>query len=98
MVEAETYFKSMESRACKPTAYAEKQGAKTSVSSDSKGNCVWWLRSPGEKKHYVAYVETYGYVELDGEACSKDDLAVRPALWVNLESGAFNPSIALPSG
>ena len=73
-----------------PTAYAIKQGARTS--SDNKtgdGTAAgwWWLRSPGSGQNGAAAVRTdgslsYGFV-ISGNA------VVRPALWIDLESGIF---------
>ena len=73
-----------------PTAYAKKQGAYTSSSYKTADGDIagwWWLRSPGFDQHYAAYVLDggsllYYYVNF-GDGC------VRPALWVNLESGIF---------
>ena len=45
----------------------------------------WWLRSPGWKGEFVAYVTAYGSVNYDGEIYD-EILPVRPAMWVNLES------------
>ncbi len=72
-----------------PTAYAKAKGAWTN-SGDSTiyiDNCWWWLRSPG---YYVqrnaAYVSDGG---LHYDHVHFTDGAVRPALWVNLNSGIF---------
>ncbi len=72
-----------------PTAYAEAQGAYASSSNKTAdGNSAgwWWLRSPGLNQNYAARVIPVGsldyYVDYEG-GC------VRPALWVNLESGIF---------
>lgn len=72
-----------------PTAYAIAQGAYTSSSNKTtEGNvAAWWLRSPGYVQLSAAYVSTdgslsFGYV-------SYGRRSVRPALWVNLESGIF---------
>ena len=47
----------------------------------------WWLRSPGMVQYDAAGVRSTGslifYYVSDGGGC------VRPALWVNLESGIF---------
>ncbi len=67
----------------KPTTYAEKQRADAS-------NCStgwWWLRSPGEDQHSAACVDTDS--SLNYSNVNDDDGCVRPALWVNLESGIF---------
>lgn len=47
----------------------------------------WWLRSPGEDQHSAACVDTDG--SLNYNNVNDDDGCVRPALWVNLESGIF---------
>ncbi len=83
--------KSMKSRVA-PTAYAKKQGAVTSdnnynKTADGDESGWWWLRSPGNFQNYAADVYYdgslhYGIVYYDS-AC------VRPALWVDLESGIF---------
>ena len=65
------------------TAYAKKQGA----FADDNDKTAWWLRSPGKAKGtatFVASLSSIGFKNVDDS-----DLAVRPALWVNLESGIF---------
>lgn len=65
------------------TAYAKKQGAFTNENDKT----AWWLRSPGIAKGtatFVASLSSIGFKNVDDS-----DLAVRPALWVNLESGIF---------
>ena len=72
-----------------PTAYAEAQGAWTSTTNhdaEGKGCCVWWLRSPGIPINSAAYVYYNGGVIAMGLIVDNDTYAVRPALWVNLES------------
>ena len=69
-------------------------------SSDGKRLCTyinghytsWWLRSPGSALNFAAYVcdkgwvAEYGY-RVDCESgAGIGDLAVRPALWINLDS------------
>ncbi len=74
-----------------PTAYAKKQGADTSdyyKTADGDESGWWWLRSPGKKLSAAARVYYDGslsnnYYVNYGSAC------VRPALWVDLESGIF---------
>ncbi|MCL2085988.1 MAG: DUF6273 domain-containing protein [Oscillospiraceae bacterium] len=53
----------------------------------------WWLRSPGNRSNYAAYVGRDGTVFVNGEDVSgmvvcdgdiDDDSGVRPALWLNL--------------
>ena len=81
--EAEKYFSSDNARACKPTKYAVANGA--NVNSDN-GNYWWWLRSPGAYQDFAAYVNYVGSVIYRGDAVDFDFDAVRPALWIALES------------
>ena len=78
-------------KACvRPTAYAEKLGAYTSSScktADGDNAGWWWLRSPGTDQNCAAYVSIVG--SLSNFYVNRDNSCVRPALWVNLESGIF---------
>ena len=73
-----------------PTAYAIAQGA-WKDSSDETADGIdagwWWLRSPGYNQDFAARVISGGFLYnnyvLDASG------SVRPALWVNLESGIF---------
>ncbi len=73
-----------------PTAYAKEQGAyrfNGKKTADGDGSGWWWLRSLGYNLRTAANVNYdgslhYGIVYYDS-AC------VRPALWINLESGIF---------
>jgi len=47
----------------------------------------WWLRSPGLFQNYAAFVGSDGYVSLSGRSVRDAGGGVRPALWLNLESG-----------
>ena len=73
-----------------PTAYAIENGAYTGSivkTEDGKAAGRWWLRSPGDYRDYAAFVNEGGSLrdhDVNGTACS-----VRPALWVNLDSGIF---------
>ncbi len=83
ITEANKYFSSYSSRQCKPTVYATAQ--RTYVSS-SNGNCLWWLRSPGYDQNYAAFVYYDGDGGEDGRPVDLGSSAVRPALWINLDS------------
>ena len=65
---------------CKPTDYAVANGARQS----GNGNCWWWLRSPGYTHYYAANV--YGVVYENGYVVYNDNSAVRPAMWIDLNS------------
>ena len=83
--EAERYFSSNAARKCQPTAYAVENGAHKGGS----GNCWWWLRSPGTYQYTAADVNYDGSVDYGGNYVGHSGGCVRPALWVNLESGIF---------
>ena len=89
IAEADKYFADDDDRQTQPTAYAIAQGAY--VDSDN-GNCRWWLRSPGRYRDFAASVVYNGVVRsgvdiLDSAFCvTSADSAVRPAMWINLES------------
>lgn len=87
--EVEKYFNSDEARKCAPTAYAKAQGAYTSdihKTASGAATCWWWLRSPGDIQNYAAYVYIYGSVFYRGDYVHYAHDAVRPALWINLDS------------
>ncbi len=82
ITEANTYFSSDSARQCKPTKYAVANG----VSESNSSNCRWWLRSPGYFQNLAATVSTGGDVPEGGNRVSIDFIAVRPALWIDLNS------------
>lgn len=83
IAEANKYCSSDSARRCEPTDYAVANGA---WESDS-GNCWWWLRSPGYVQNFAAIVYDCGDVNFyDYYYDSINDIAVRPALWIDLNS------------
>ena len=87
--EVEKYFNSDEARKCAPTAYAKAQGAYTSDSyktASGAATCWWWLRSPGFNRSTAACVYSDGSVSCSGGDVNGGSGAVRPALWINLDS------------
>ncbi len=83
ITEANKYFSYDSARQCEATAYAEAQGAYV---SGSNGNCWWWLRSPGYYQDCAAGVSLGGYVSENGLSVDNCHDAVRPALWIDLNS------------
>ena len=83
IAEADRYFASDEERKCRPTTHAIAQGCKPDMFI---GTCWWWLRSPGSISYYAAGVLSRGSVYCDGHSVDRDYNAVRPALWINLDS------------
>ena len=87
--EVEKYFNSDEARKCAPTAYAKAQGAYTNDSyktASGAATCWWWLRSPGLYQNCAALVDDDGSVGYGGNYVFNAYGAVRPALWINLDS------------
>ena len=81
ITEVNKYFSSYSARQCKPTDYAVANGAWGS------GNCWWWwLRSPGRNQIHAASVRPDGVVFENGIYVLDDGNAVRPALWIDLNS------------
>ena len=80
--EAKKYFASDEARTCIPTTYAKANGC---FVGDS-GACLWWLRSPGKHADRAAAVNVGGSVNAYGSSVRDGRNAVRPALWIHLES------------
>lgn len=89
ITEVNKYFSFDSARQCKPTDYAVANGAWGS------GNW-WWLRSPGYDQrnaasvYYGGDVSEGGYdvgdVNEYGRSVDDDIIAVRPALWIDLNS------------
>ena len=80
--EAEKYFVSSNERVCKPTAYAEGNGAYTK----KEFGCQWWLRSNGDKQKCAATVFHGGSLCVGGQMVDSYFHGVRPALWIDLNS------------
>lgn len=82
ITEANKYFSPDSARQCKPTEYAVASG----VWKSDSGNCWWWLRSPGADQHCAASVLSTGAIADYGYLVYIGDRAVRPALWIDLNS------------
>lgn len=82
--EVEKYYAGDKPCMCAPTEYAISQGAwvSSSIQTEGKGNCCWWLRSPGKTDLAACSIGSYGKV--NGGIVSRQDNAVRPALWLDL--------------
>lgn len=83
ITEVNKYFNSDSARQCEPTDYAVANG----VSEFGSGCCWWWLRSPGDTRNSAANVGSVGDVDEEyGAYICSDGAAVRPALWIELNS------------
>ena len=84
ITEANKYFSSDSARQCEPTDYAVASGAY--VNSDNGNFCWWWLRSPGNTQNRAADADSGGDVDERGLRVDYFTTAVRPALWIDLNS------------
>ena len=58
--------------------------------ADDKPAWMWWLRSPGKYQDFAANVFLDGSLdERYIHMVPYDSVCVRPAFWLNLESGIF---------
>lgn len=73
--EADAYFSSDEAKITYATDYAAQKS-----SGEHAGQ--WWLRSPGFDGSLAAYVKGEGNLDAYGFYVFSDQIAVRPALWV----------------
>ena len=87
IAETEKYFRSIEERKCAPTGHVDSQGRLS-----TGGIIGWLLRSPGQDAFHATGVDEGGWVLYNGpygHLCFDNwhkHYAVRPALWINLES------------
>ena len=71
--EVKKYFSSDEARKC-------------AMAMKKQGNArLWWLRSPGNGLSSAAFVNNDGSVNCSGFYVDKNDICIRPAMWISLE-------------
>lgn len=75
--EAEKYLSGNET-VTSPTEYALSKGAYT----NEKGDCAWWLRSPGMNDNGPAYYSSQGDIGTRAHQGSETIIGVRPAVWI----------------
>ena len=89
--EATYFFGQDNDRQCQGTAYCDAQDRTTILDenkpiTESNGNCWWWLRtSSGYSYRCADAVSGDGAIIIDNVIASSNG-AVRPAMWINLES------------
>ena len=83
------YTTDTETRLCKTSAYAVKNGCWTSSSDSYAGNGRWWLRSPGHDSYNASIVDSEGWGNYWGNLVYYADDGVRPALHMNLSSSLW---------
>lgn len=86
--EAERPYSNIERR-CAVTPFAKSRGAYTNEDylSDGRNTGWWWLRSPGYDQDRAARVYPDG--SLGYNYVDRVDGCVRPAMWIDLDSGIF---------
>ena len=94
IIEFGQYFPAVIEPECKPTEYAASQGAYKSYTlakdgdysiSAYLGNTFWWLRTPGKAASSAMLVSATGMINYDGIDVNRENVAVRPALWIKLD-------------
>jgi hypothetical protein len=99
IAEAERFFKDDAERQALNTPYVKTMMPAVRVNLWREGNLQyfkmvapefswWWLRSPGIYS-YATGVDRDGNVNSSGIFVDDDNDAVRPALWIDLDSGIF---------
>ena len=83
VAETNKYFSSDSTKRCEPTKYAVANGAYV---DNSIGNSYWWLRSIGDYQSDAVCIGYDGDVNERGLSVDEADIAVRPALWIYLNS------------
>lgn len=77
------YFPEESERLAPRTKYAKGQGV---FARGKPISCWWWLRSPGKEAGYACSVFTAGEILIHGNSVELDYMAVRPAIWIDLNA------------
>ncbi len=83
VAEAKELFSSRDDRKCEPSSVAITNGAQC-VSPNGTG--WWWLRSPGWGHTFAAFVDYQGNVSDAGNYVNRENCAVRPAMWIDINA------------
>ena len=75
-----------EARRCKSSDYAKAMGVESNTGEKYKGNCYWWLRSPGDSGDHARDVYNDGSISNFGHYVYYSHNGVRVALNLNLTS------------
>ncbi len=84
---ASDYDKYSKTRRSVNTEYAKSRG---DWAEDDENDWQYWLRSPGDYPGDAAIVDSRGYVDRSGTWLTNDYNAVRPALYLNLNSDVWS--------
>lgn len=80
--EVKEYFDEENSIVHGATPYAVAEG--TIVNDD--GNCAWWLRTPGISLYFAVIADNSGRTYRNGAEVKSAEVAVRPAMWIDLSN------------
>ena len=75
-----------EAKRRKSSTYAKAMGIWSLDREDYAGNCLWWLRTPGDDTNDAMRVDLYGCVDREGYYVNGDEYGVCPALNLDLSS------------
>lgn len=81
--EVDRYLTAESVKKCEPTTYAI---ANNAYVRNSNGMCMWWLRTCVNDNNCAIYVTYDGSNIKTGAQVDKDNIAVRPALWIDFAS------------
>ena len=73
------YFGSSDERKCSITEYARANGSGVAGEYGP-----WWLRTQGMHPETSAVVFANGDINYEGHSIRKDNIYVRPAMWVSI--------------
>ena len=83
--EAQKYFRDNADRMAGLSEYAKTHGAWVSneyLTENGENAGLWWLRSPGFNSQAAARVLINGDINTHGSSVTRDNVAVRPAMWI----------------
>ena len=86
--EVDEFFSAEEEGFCDLTGYASNKIQYLFQNNARKPNSsawTWWLRTPGSMPNLAVVARSRGEYNSNGLLVNKQDVAVRPAIWVNWE-------------
>ena len=84
-------------RRFRSTLYAKCRGAWWSSVAGYRGNSFWMMRTSGYTRSNTAYVCDFGYLYVRGTSVACDDVAVLPAVTIDLSRGHWSAAPAVSS-
>ena len=88
------FFQWTPSRMAEATEYAKYKGCWVYQDDDEKkdyyNNCRWWLRTPGQVAIMASCIDYNGKGHNSGHYVTREDIGVRPALWLDLKTDVWS--------